>query len=75
MDSKGNRILKIRKSIDKQWSQYFLKFIKESPDKPWDWWCISRNPNITWQIVRDNPMQNWDWRGISRNQIYNYGNN
>jgi hypothetical protein len=26
-------------------------FIEENPDKPWDWWGISANPNITWDII------------------------
>ena len=28
---------------------------------------ISRNPNITWDIIKDNPDKDWKWGGISYN--------
>ena len=56
----------------------FIKFINENPEKPWSWDCISRNPNITWDIIEANPEKPWNWKGISYNrfskhhtQIYN----
>ena len=35
--------------------------------KPWDWYWISCNPNITWNIIQANPTKPWNWYGISRN--------
>ena len=28
--------------------------------------CVSRNPNITWEIIRDNPLKPWNWSDLSR---------
>ena len=33
-----------------------------------DWTYVSRNPNITLQIIKDNPDFPWDWNNISRYQ-------
>ena len=46
----------------------FIEFIKNNPDRPWDWWEISSNPNITWGIIEANPDEPWDWMVISRNR-------
>ena len=43
------------------------RLIQANPDKPWEWYYISQNPNITWQIIQDNLDNPWDWRGISTN--------
>ena len=32
-----------------------------------DWNWISRNTNITWDIIKANPDIPWDWEGISWN--------
>ena len=45
----------------------FEKIIREYPDKPWDWFEISRNPNITLDFIEANPDKPWDWSGISLN--------
>jgi len=37
------------------YSKYYFNFIKNNPDKPWEWKRLSENPNITMDIVRDNP--------------------
>ncbi len=39
----------------------------ENPDKPWDYYWLSQNPNITWEIVRDNPDKDWDYTMLSQN--------
>jgi hypothetical protein len=44
-----------------------MDIVKKNPDKPWEWYCISMNPNITWDIIRDNPDKPWSWKGISSN--------
>jgi hypothetical protein len=28
---------------------------------------VSKNPNITWQIVKNRPSQQWDWNAIIKN--------
>jgi len=68
MVTKGKRIKQLRETINKEWSQYFFKFIKDNPMQNWNWYYISWNPNITMEIIRDNPIQNWNLFGISNNQ-------
>ena len=33
----------------------WFQFILDNPEKSWDWYELSRNPNITWEIVKANP--------------------
>ena len=44
-----------------EWSEEWFQFIKENPDKPWDYYSLSDNQNITWKIVQDNPDNPWDY--------------
>lgn len=37
------------------------------PDKEWDWYHISKNPNITWKFIQENPTLPWKWQSISQN--------
>jgi len=37
------------------------------PDKSWDYYWLSRNPNITWEIVQANPHKPWDYYWLSMN--------
>ena len=55
------------KQFEKEWSDKWFSFIIDTPDKEWNWYNISCNPNITWDIIRDNPEIEWDWLGISSN--------
>ena len=43
------------------------KLLKKYPDKPWNWEWISRNPNITIDIINQNPDKPWNWDLISNN--------
>ena len=43
------------------------KLILKYPDKPWDWYGISSNPNITFDTILKYPDKSWNWNGISRN--------
>jgi hypothetical protein len=36
-------------------------------DKPWSWDALSRNPNITLDIVEAHPDKPWNWRALSMN--------
>lgn len=39
--------------------------MKKNIDKPWEWDCLSLNPNITWNDVMDSPNELWNWHIIS----------
>ncbi len=45
----------------------FWDLFCDNLDKPWNWYWISQNPNITLDIILNNPDKPWDWPGISRN--------
>ena len=45
---------------------YFL-YCKKYKNKL-DWWAISANSNITWEIIQNNPDKNWFWNVILVNQ-------
>ena len=46
-------------------SNYIKTLLEKFPNKPWNWYWLSRNPSVaTWEIVTDKP---WDWRTLSRN--------
>jgi len=32
---------------------------------PWNWYYLSMNPNITWEIVQSNLDKDWDWWCLS----------
>ena len=51
----------------KNWNQYFFNFILRNLDKPMDWYRLSANPNVTWEIVEANLDKPWNWNGFSRN--------
>lgn len=36
-------------------------------DRPWHWYSLSANPNITYQDVIDYPDLPWNWSGLSSN--------
>ena len=37
------------------------------PDKDWNWYAISCNPNITMEFIKAHPEKYWNWHFISRN--------
>ena len=53
--------------MNKNWNYYYFNFILANPDKPWNWRQLSRNPNITMEIVSANPDKPWNWYWLSRN--------
>ena len=61
----------IETEIMKEWSEKWFQFILDNPDKPWDWDKLSRNPNVTWDIVQQNPDIPWDWSQLSFNEMTN----
>ena len=32
----------------------FWDIIQANPNKPWNWYSISKHPNITWEIIQEN---------------------
>ena len=36
-------------------------------DKPWNWYGLSMNPNISWRIEAMNPDKPWIWAELSFN--------
>jgi hypothetical protein len=38
-----------------------------NPDHEWEWFYVSQNPNITWDIIQANPDHMWYWWCISSN--------
>ena len=58
-----------RQRVEKEWSEYFWKFVLKYSDKPWNWNYISFNPYITMDIIEKYPDKHWDWCEISRNKF------
>ena len=68
--SRKKRTSLFRNQVEKEWSEYYWKFLLKHPDKlNWEW--ISCNPNITMDIIQKTPYKSWNWNGISRNP-FNY---
>src|SRR5438477_12877 len=44
-----------------------LSLLKLYPNKPWNWFGLSGNPNITMKHVKANPDKSWDWGELSQN--------
>ena len=67
--------LSIEQILMNKWSEKWFDFVKQNPDKPWNWHGISRNPNVTWEIIQANPDKPWHWSEISRNPMTSARNN
>ena len=63
-----------REQVEKEWTEYFWKFIEDNIDKPWHWGCLSYNPNITFDIVQSYPNKPWSWYWLSRNPNITFDN-
>jgi len=64
---------KNQKNARKRLSNHLLILLKKYPNKPWNWYGLSCNPNITWEIVQNNPNKPWSWDGLSFNQFNQNG--
>src|SRR6185503_19307266 len=42
-------------------------YIQKNQDKKWNYYRLSRNPNITWDIVQNNKDIHWDYYQLSAN--------
>ena len=45
----------------------FIDFVKQNINKPWNWFSISRNPNITMNEILEHPELPWNWYELSSN--------
>ena len=61
------RTKKFREQVKDEWKEQFKNFLDNNLEQPWDWVCLSMNPNITFDIVLAHPEQPWNWRFLSRN--------
>ena len=43
------------------------EIVQANPDKPWDYYWLSENPNITWEIVQANSDKPWRYDWMSEN--------
>ena len=61
----------ISKQLRQQWKEEYSKewfqFILDNPEYDWKYYLLSRNPNITWEIVKNNPKHNWSYGTLSEN--------
>ena len=55
------------KSLDMAAFETWFDFIKLNPHKCWDYSGLSKNPNITWDIVAGNPDKAWNYDYLSEN--------
>jgi len=53
--------------IDSFWKKYSNKYLKTKSTDFCDFCWISRNQNITWQVVKNNPDKSWNFNKLSRN--------
>ena len=56
----------MKASIENAKNKHVLNKIENS-NIPWDWYGLSMNPIITWEIVRAHPDKHWDWYWLSQN--------
>lgn len=45
----------------------FTKLLTTYVDNRWNWFEVSRNPNITWEFINNHIEYRWSWEGISEN--------
>jgi hypothetical protein len=53
--------------MENNWSNYWFKFIIQLSKKPLIWYLISKNPNLTMEIIEKYPDKPWEWNLISCN--------
>ena len=46
-----------------------MEIIEKYPNKPWNWWHISQNPNITMEFIEKYPNKPWDFGLLSQNKF------
>ena len=51
-----------------------IDLILKYPDKHWNWYWLSLNPNITFQNISDHPDKSWYWSQLSRHRNITFQN-
>ena len=69
MVTRVERTSKYRHEVVKAWYDKHWSFIMENLDKPWNWYWISYNPNLTMDIIKEYHDRPWDWYAISYNKF------
>jgi hypothetical protein len=46
-------------------SKFPIKYVENYPEKPWNWFAISCNPNLTMEYLEKHPEKPWDWYRIA----------
>ena len=44
-----------------------MKDVLKNPDKPWNWYGLSYNPNITIEFIEKYLDKPWNWRQLINN--------
>ena len=61
------------KQLRQKWKEEYCKewfqFILNNPNKPWNYYPLSKNPNITWEIVINNLQIKWSYKDLSENPM------
>ena len=57
----------LKELYSREFSNGYWDLIENNLDKDLNWYCISRNQNITWEIISNNWDKPWSWDGISWN--------
>ena len=60
------RLSNLDKYIQSKWEEHYWYFLIKYEDML-DWSYISRNPNITMEMIENNPDKPWDWDWVSEN--------
>lgn len=43
------------------------------PNQPWDYWKLSRHPELTWEVVRRLAHKGWNWAALSQHSGLEFG--
>src|SRR5205085_974364 len=49
----------------RRYANHLVTLLELFPDKPWDLYGLSQNPNISFDFVLAHPELKWDWYGLS----------
>ena len=57
----------MKEEFKKEYYNKWFQYVLDHPNKSWDYSMLSRNPNITWDIVTTHPEKPWDYSLLSKN--------
>jgi hypothetical protein len=64
-----NVILLHTSAFDDNILETWFDYIKLNPDKRWNYYNLSKNPNITWDVVAAHPDKPWNYYALSNNPM------